>query len=322
MSRACRSRALGRSHDRIRGTPEERPRDPVGRSSGLQPPGHDGGQRRRHHDDRRGHLRHRRPPAGHHRRRSVAASPTTCDVDDPATPTSTRPVPDGLSDTPPRRASRPRARPTASSRPATRPWPMTQHRRELRLRLVSPATRASAAASTTGTRVRFDLPAATHPCLAFDFRFLSDEFPEYVNTQFNDAFIAQLDTWSVAADPATQTVTRPGNFAGGAGDMISVDAGGPSAMSDAAGARHDVRRRDPAADGSRTRGGGSVHSLYLTIFDQGDAILDSAVFLDNLRFETIDPRSASRWRRPLRGPHRRLADRRATRRSCRRTSRR
>ena len=31
-----------------------------------------------------------------------------------------------------------------------------------------------------------------------------------------------------------------------------------------------------------------MHSLYLTIFDQGDAILDSAVFLDNLRFETID----------------------------------
>ena len=34
---------------------------------------------------------------------------------------------------------------------------------------------------------------------------------------------------------------------------------------------------------------GSAHSLYLTIFDQGDAILDSAVFLDNLRFENIDP---------------------------------
>ena len=78
-----------------------------------------------------------------------------------------------------------------------------------------------------------------HACLAFDFRFLSDEYPEYVNTNYNDAFIAQLDTWSVAADPATQTVTAPGNFAGGAGDVISVDAGGPSAMVDAAGARHD-----------------------------------------------------------------------------------
>ena len=59
-------------------------------------------------------------------------------------------------------------------------------------------------------------------------------------------------------------------------------------MVDAAGARHDLRRRDPAADGPRSRGVGSAHSLYLTIFDQGDAILDSAVFLDNLRFETID----------------------------------
>jgi hypothetical protein len=83
--------------------------------------------------------------------------------------------------------------------------------------------------------VRIDLPAASTACLAFDFRFLSDEYPEYVNTNYNDAFIAQLDTWSVAADPATQTVTAPGNFAGGAGDVISVDAGGPSAMVDAAG---------------------------------------------------------------------------------------
>ena len=56
---------------------------------------------------------------------------------------------------------------------------------------------------------------------------MSDEYPEYVNTNYNDAFIAQLNTWNVAADPATQTVNAPGNFAGGAGDVISVDGGRP-----------------------------------------------------------------------------------------------
>jgi hypothetical protein len=139
-----------------------------------------------------------------------------------------------------------------------------------------------------GVVAKIDLPAATTSCLAFDFRFLSDEYPEYVNTNYNDAFIAQLDSWSVTADAATQTVTAPGNFAGGMGDTISVDANGPSAMSDAAalgttydGATALLTARVPVAVGS-------VHSLYLTIFDQGDAILDSAVFLDNLRFETID----------------------------------
>jgi hypothetical protein len=138
---------------------------------------------------------------------------------------------------------------------------------------------------------RVDLPAATTSCLAFDFRFFSDEYPEYVDTNYNDAFIAQLDNWAVTADPTTQTVTAPGNFAGGLGDTISVDANGPSAMADTVasgvgttydGATALLTARVPVAVGS-------VHSLFLTIFDQGDAIYDSAVFLDNLRFESIDP---------------------------------
>ena len=84
-------------------------------------------------------------------------------------------------------------------------------------------------------------------------------------------------------------MTAPGNFAGGTGDIISVDASGPSAMVDAASARHDrTTARPPLLTARAPVAVGSVHSLYLTIFDQGDAILDSAVFLDNLRFETID----------------------------------
>ncbi len=137
-----------------------------------------------------------------------------------------------------------------------------------------------------------NLPPATGTCLAFDFRFFSDEYPEYVGTNYNDAFIAQLDTWAVTADPTTQTVTAPGNFAGGAGDTISVDANGPSAMGDTVatgigttydGATSLLTARAPVAVGSS-------HTVYLTIFDQGDAIYDSAVFLDNLRFENIDPK--------------------------------
>jgi hypothetical protein len=139
-----------------------------------------------------------------------------------------------------------------------------------------------------GQTVAISLPPATTTCLAFDFRFLSEEYPEYVQTNYNDAFIAQLDTLAITADPVTQTVTAPGNFAGGTGDTISVDANGPSAMVDAAalgttydGATAILTARAPVAVGS-------AHTLYLTIFDQGDGILDSAVFLDNLRFETID----------------------------------
>jgi hypothetical protein len=137
--------------------------------------------------------------------------------------------------------------------------------------------------------LKVDLPAATGTCLAFDFRFLSEEFPEFVNQGFNDAFVAQLDTLNVAVDPAAQTVNAPGDFAAGAGDRISVDAAGPSAMSpaEAAGTTYDGATLRLVA---RTAvAPGSVHSLYLTIFDQGDSAYDSAVFVDNIRFENIDP---------------------------------
>jgi hypothetical protein len=140
-----------------------------------------------------------------------------------------------------------------------------------------------------GQTVAIGLPAATTSCLAFDFRFLSDEYPEYVQTNYNDAFVAQLDSLSITADPVTQTVSAPGNFAGGTGDTISVDANGPSAMVDAAGLGTTYDGSTSLLTARAPVAVGSVHTLYLTIFDQGDGILDSAVFLDNLRFETIDP---------------------------------
>lgn len=135
--------------------------------------------------------------------------------------------------------------------------------------------------------VRVDLGAASGNCLAFDFKFLSEEYPEYVNSGFNDAFIAQLNTWSVTADPTTQTVNAPGNFAAGVGDAISVDGVGPSAMTaeQAAGSTYDGATLPLIARVPVTPG--SANSLYLTIFDQGDGILDSAAFVDNLRYENL-----------------------------------
>lgn len=134
--------------------------------------------------------------------------------------------------------------------------------------------------------LRIDLGPATGNCLAFDFAFLSEEYPEFIASGYNDAFIAQLNTWAVTADPSTQTLTAPGNFAAGAGDSISVDGAGPSAMavSQATGTTYDAATLPLIA---RTQvAPGTTNSLYLTIFDQGDGIYDSAVFLDHLRFET------------------------------------
>ena len=128
-------------------------------------------------------------------------------------------------------------------------------------------------------------------CLAFDFRFFSEEYIEYVDKGFNDAFVAQLNTVSVTVDPATQLVNAPGNFAGGAGDVISVDSGGPERHVDAhtpvdIGTTYDgatplLTARIPVTPGT-------ANSVFLTIFDQGDDRLDSAVFVDNMRYEDID----------------------------------
>ncbi len=117
-------------------------------------------------------------------------------------------------------------------------------------------------------------------CVGFDFRFLSEEFPEYVNKGYNDTFLAELDsrTWAVSG----QTVTSQTDFAAGTGDLISVDNSGPSAMSaeNAAGTTYDGATTALTARKYVTPGS---HTVIFSIFDVGDQALDSAAFIDNLR---------------------------------------
>jgi hypothetical protein len=118
-------------------------------------------------------------------------------------------------------------------------------------------------------------------CLTFDFKFFSEEFPEWVGTSFNDAFIAELDasTWTTSGS----TITAPNNFAfDPVGNVISINAAGVTSMNpaNAAGTTYDGATPLLSASTQVTPG---AHVLYLSIFDQGDQIFDSAVFLDNLR---------------------------------------
>jgi hypothetical protein len=127
-------------------------------------------------------------------------------------------------------------------------------------------------------------------CLSLRFRYLTEEFPEFVNSPFNDAFIAETGstTWTTASneDP---TISAPGNFAATAdGKLISVNASGDTALSsrNARGTTYDgatriLRASTPIRSGSR--------KLYLSIFDQGDRQFDSAVFLDRLELDDRSP---------------------------------
>lgn len=126
-------------------------------------------------------------------------------------------------------------------------------------------------------------------CLSIRFKFLSEEFPEFIGDEYNDAFIAEVDksTWNTtsATDPR---ILAPDNFAyGEKGQVVSVNGAGAATMRKryAKGTTYDGATQKLRA--STRISSGETHVLYLSIFDQGDRDYDSAVMLDKL---TIDNR--------------------------------
>ncbi len=133
-------------------------------------------------------------------------------------------------------------------------------------------------------KLDISVPLAAN-CLALDFRFLSEEFPEYVGSSVNDGFVAELDTSDFTAVEANNNeVVAPRNFAfDESGKAISINTAG-FAEGAAAGTTYDgatplLRALTPVTPGA--------HSVFLSVFDQGDSILDSAVFIDNVRVFTV-----------------------------------
>lgn len=132
-------------------------------------------------------------------------------------------------------------------------------------------------------KVDLNVPAGAN-CMTLDFRFLSEEYSEFVGSNVNDAFVAELDTSDWTTDFDTAEVTAPNNFAfDPAGNPITVNAAGATSMSDANAAGTTYDGATPLLNASTPITPGA-HSLYLSIFDQGDGIYDSAVFVDNVRF--------------------------------------
>ncbi len=129
-------------------------------------------------------------------------------------------------------------------------------------------------------------------CLSFRFRFLSQEYPKYVGNIYNDGFIAELDqtTWNSGLNGANDPhISAPRNFAKDSqGHIISINATGPAHMTAAnangttyGGATRVLRASTPVKPG--------IHSLFLSIFDQGDRGYDSAAFIDNLTIDRHAP---------------------------------
>jgi hypothetical protein len=139
----------------------------------------------------------------------------------------------------------------------------------------------------TVLRVLADVPEGAN-CVSFDFKFLSEEFPEFVNSGYNDGFIAEIGqtTWTTNG----QQVVAPNNIAfDSGGNRITVDSTGDQAVEPfrAIGTTYDASTRvlravSPLSPDQIENG---RVNLFFSLFDQGDRIYDSAVFIDNLVIE-------------------------------------
>ena len=135
-------------------------------------------------------------------------------------------------------------------------------------------------------KVDLDVPAGLN-CLSVNFRFLSDEFPEFVGQRYNDALILELNqtTW----DTAGSIITAPHNFAfDPTGNVISINAAGATSMTAAHATGTTYDGATPLLSASTIVSPGP-NSLYVSVFDQGDQILDSAAFLDALNLAAVEP---------------------------------
>jgi hypothetical protein len=133
------------------------------------------------------------------------------------------------------------------------------------------------------SQVSFALtPPTAATCLSFDFEFLSEEYPEYVGSAYNDIFTAELNDSEFIVEGAQ--VVAPNNFAyDSAGNFISINT--VLGMSPVPGTRMDGATEPLVAVSpiEKNLDSGLV-SVILTVQDIGDSIYDSAVLVDNFRW--------------------------------------
>lgn len=120
-------------------------------------------------------------------------------------------------------------------------------------------------------------------CASFDFAYFSEEFPEWVGSQFNDTFTAELGGTNLIISGTE--VIAPLNFAFDTeGNVISINTVF-GVISDTAttydGGTSLLRAQTPVTPGATI-------DIVFSVQDLGDSIYDSAVFLDKF-FWSNDP---------------------------------
>jgi hypothetical protein len=129
--------------------------------------------------------------------------------------------------------------------------------------------------------------------IVFDFQFTSEEYNEYVNTDFNDVFGFFLNGANIALIPGTSTPVAINNVNGG--NPYGTNASHPELyinndLSDGGGAintQMDGMTVVFTAKGTLQRG--KVNHIKLAIADAGDLVLDSNILIKAQSFTSDNP---------------------------------
>ncbi len=140
------------------------------------------------------------------------------------------------------------------------------------------------------TEIRFDVQVPTGvTSFSYDFAFLSTEYPVYYGSQFNDMYIGWLESEQWTGNISFDDQGNPISLNAGFMDYLDADA---AAHPDCPTGTNCTA---PELDGTCMDGHGATRwlstqasvtpgesiTVVFAVFDMGDSILDSHVFLDN-----------------------------------------
>jgi Ca2+-binding RTX toxin-like protein len=126
---------------------------------------------------------------------------------------------------------------------------------------------------------------ANSSSVSFDWKFYSEEYPEFVGSIFNDAFLVEAGSSNYVLSGAN--ITAPNNVAFDQNnELISVNTSGFLAMTaaEAEGTTYDAATPKLNTVAPVPSGAASL-VLVFSVFDMGDSIYDTTVLLDNVKFD-------------------------------------
>jgi len=142
-----------------------------------------------------------------------------------------------------------------------------------------------------GFTAEFAVPSGSGiPCFTVDLKFLSEEFPEFVGSPFNDFVTGRINNSNAptvdVSNPANPKPVAPGNFIKDAkGRPVTVNNNYAAAPANSTGTMYDqatptLRAKTPVPDDP---------SFEFTVYvaDAGDSIYDTMVFLDNAKVTRV-----------------------------------